>query len=245
VALRVLLLLLLVLAPTSTEADGHDALLALLGRFRLALPAGHRQLLLVTAEGWGASQGELRRLALEGGRWRTVGKPLAVRLGRRGLARGRGLHDDRALASGPAKHEGDRRSPAGIFALGTAFGRGEAVAPPAGRWPYRAVDARDRFVDDPRSPHYNTWQRLPASGRAAWRSAEELARYRLGVVVLHNAAPVRASAGSAIFLHDGDGRTASVGCTTLAQSDLLLVLRWLSPEAKPLLVQVPGQLPSR
>ncbi len=217
-------------------------LLRLLARHKLSLPRGHSQILLVTAPSWSSRAGELRRLAPGRGGWTAAGPAVQVRLGRRGLARGRGLHDRMpgALAGAPVKREGDERSPAGIFVLGTAFG--PAAEPPhgPGRWPWRRVDARDRFVDDPRSPFYNSWQRLPRTGAPAWRSAEVLSRYHLALVIEHNPER-RPGAGSAIFLHDAARDGVSVGCTVLGTRDLLEVLRWLTPEARPILVQLPRQ----
>ena len=104
------------------------------------------------------------------------------------------------------------------------------------------ADDRDRFVDDPRSPHYNTWQRVGADGKAGkWSSAEELSAYRLAVVVRHNTDPVEPGAGSAIFLHVWRGpHQSTAGCTALDEGALRTLLGWLDQDARPLLVQLPG-----
>jgi L,D-peptidoglycan transpeptidase YkuD (ErfK/YbiS/YcfS/YnhG family) len=222
----------------AARADGPP--LEVIRRHGLSIPAAHRQLLLVVVPRWTDSSGTLRRLERDSATspWRGAGAAIAVRVGARGLGRGRGLHG--ALASGPEKREGDHRSPAGVFALGTAFGTAR-LPDGASRWPWRAVDSSDRFVDDPRSPLYNTWQRLPPSGRVAWRSAEDLSLYRLAIVVLHNVDPVKRGAGSAVFLHSTASlKRPSVGCTVMAERDLVELLRWLKPEARPLLVQLPA-----
>jgi len=243
---RTLIGLFLLAAPGGAPAQARSGT-ALLGeithRHQVRIPAAHRQILFVVVPRWTASSGTLHRFDLGHGlSWKAVGEPIAVRVGARGLGRGRGLHDamQGALPTGPAKREGDHRSPAGVFALGTAFG---TTRPPdrASRWPWRAVDRSDRFVDDPRSPHYNTWQRLPPSGRAAWRSAEHLSLYRLAIVIRHNVAPITRGAGSAVFLHSTASlKQPSVGCTVMMERDLAEILRWLRPEARPLLVQLPA-----
>jgi L,D-peptidoglycan transpeptidase YkuD (ErfK/YbiS/YcfS/YnhG family) len=112
----------------------------------------------------------------------------------------------------------------------------------ASRWPWRAVDDRDRFVDDPGSPAYNTWQRVGAEGRGAeFRSAEQLRNYELAIVVQHNVDPVQPGAGSAIFLHTWRGpKHSTSGCTAMNEEALRTVLAWLEPSADPVLVQVPG-----
>jgi D-alanyl-D-alanine dipeptidase len=71
------------------------------------------------------------------------------------------------------------------------------------------------------------------------RRADDL--YRWGILVDHNANPPVAGGGSCIFMHiwRGPGQP-TVGCTAMAQADLELLLGWLDPERKPLLVQLPA-----
>ena len=215
---------------------------ALLQGHGLTLPKWARQVVLVTAPGWQSDAGTLRRLERTARGWRQAGEAAPVRLGHAGLGWGRGLHGapvPRAGQGGPTKQEGDGRSPAGVFALGVAFGK-ERVA--ASRWPLRKAGPRDRWVDDPKAATYNTWQVQPAAQKPPWRSAEVLARpdgqYDLALVVQHNTQPVQPGAGSAIFLHlPGTGPT--VGCTSLARPGLESLLRWLDPDKRVVLVQVP------
>jgi hypothetical protein len=217
----------------------------LLSRQRIRLPSEHRQLLLVHAPLWESSGGILSRWTRAPGeqQWKPQGDPLPVRLGSAGLGWGRGLFQGGppGSLSGPTKQEGDGRSPAGAFALGTAFSQGRPREWQGTRWPWRAVSPLDRFVDDPASPHYNTWQRAPRTGKVAWASAERLSQYELGVVVHHNTEPVQPGAGSAIFLHVWQSPdTPTIGCTAMARESLLDLVSWLDPEANPVLVQVPG-----
>jgi hypothetical protein len=219
----------------------HTGLSGLLGRRGLRIPAGHDQVVLVVAPLWSSSGGSLFRCERHQESWHQVGKGVAVRLGGNGLGRGLGLHAE-ALAGVEDKREGDRRSPAGVFLLATAFGPG-GRRPYKGDWPWRSVDDRDRYVDDPRSHLYNTWQRQPATGQPAWNSAEKLSIYSLGIIVEHNRAPAKPGAGSAIFLHAWkDPSRPTLGCTSMRRSDLVDLVGWLRPQAKPVLVQVAGQL---
>lgn len=228
----------LVAGPATAQDSRRVDVAALLRHHGVSIAPVHSQLLLVTAPTWRSSRAALQRLVRDrDGRWQPVGKPLAARIGANGFGRGRGLWAPR---SGPEKEEGDRRSPAGVFELGTAFGTLKWSKEKRGPWPWRDVDSLDRWVDDPSSKHYNRWRRLPRAGaRGAWRSAEKLAVYRVGIVIEHNRAPVKPSAGSAIFLHDGNLSEPSVGCTMLSLRDMQRVLRWLRAEAKPLIVQLP------
>jgi hypothetical protein len=59
-------------------------------------------------------------------------------------------------------------------------------------------------------------------------------------VVHHNMDPVLPGAGSAIFLHIWrTSASPTVGCTAMSRARLISLIRWLSPEKRPVLVQVP------
>ena len=206
------------------------------------LPEACRQAVVVTTPDWSSSGGELQRFRRgpDGG-WLKEGDPWPVRLGKRGLRWGRGLHE--TPPTGPRKAEGDQTAPVGIFRLGPAFGY--APTPPAGtRLPWREASVQDFWVDDPKSPDYNRWIRLAPGQAKTWTSAEAMRRpdalYEFGIVVHHNLAPAKPGAGSAIFLHVWSGpESTTAGCTSMAREDLLTLLSWLDPAQSPLLLQAP------
>lgn len=203
-----------------------------------------RQLLLVTAAGWDSTTGELRRFerAEADSAWIAVGEPLPVNLGRSGLGWGRGLHG-LALGPGPVKREGDGRTPAGLFELGTGFAY-EPADLGAVRMPMLRADANLFCVDTAASRHYNRIIDKSAVPAPDWTSAEDMLRtdgqYRLGVLVRHNMDPVVPEGGSCIFLHIWLGQgVASSGCTNMAPEVMLGLLRWLDAERAPVLAQLP------
>jgi len=64
--------------------------------------------------------------------------------------------------------------------------------------------------------------------------------YRWLIVVAHNQNPPIPGQGSCIFLHVWRSDSSpTAGCTAMAQQRLEGLLRWLRPEAKPVLVQLP------
>jgi L,D-peptidoglycan transpeptidase YkuD (ErfK/YbiS/YcfS/YnhG family) len=73
-----------------------------------AFAGAPRKLVTVVTADWKATTGELQRWQRIGRRWRAVGAPIAVVVGKSGLKQ----PDD--------KREGDGASPAGRFALGEA-----------------------------------------------------------------------------------------------------------------------------
>lgn len=203
-----------------------------------------RQLLLVTAETWNSTQGELRRFERDASAapWRLVGWPVAVNLGRGGLGWGLGLHGG-TLGPDPEKREGDGRAPAGLFALGEGFAYDPAEAGAHGV-PVLRADADLLCVDDSASRFYNRFARRSEVPAPDWTSAEDMLRkdvqYRLGALVRHNMDPVTPNRGSCIFLHIwlAPGR-GTAGCTSMDAPDMLALLRWLDAAKAPVLAQLP------
>lgn len=211
------------------------------------------QAIVVTTADWNAVPGRLRRYERTdtNAAWHAVGQPIEIVVGTNGLGWGigviRALGDARAAAD-PVKKEGDGKSPAGVFTLGTAFGYA-AEALPGLKLPYLQLTPSIECVDDPRSKNYN---RIVDRNTVTpdWNSSEHMREagesYVWGAVVNHNgttrdanAAPVPGG-GSCVFLHiwhSADHGTA--GCTAMTEANLKSLLLWLDPARKPLLVQMP------
>jgi L,D-peptidoglycan transpeptidase YkuD (ErfK/YbiS/YcfS/YnhG family) len=206
------------------------------------IPRATGQLVTVRAGSWKATTGTLQRYQRSsGGSWQTAGSPISVNLGRAGLAWGRGLQAGQD--AGPQKTEGDQKSPAGAFALGSAFGYQEDLPDGAKNYPYVHVRAGIACIEDKKSKYYN--QVIDAATTVAdWRSRDDMKRadglFRWGVVVEHNTSDTRPGAGSCIFLHiwRGQGR-GTAGCTSMAAAAIEETIRWLDPAARPILVQLP------
>ncbi len=161
--------------------------------------------------------------------WKVVLGPYDCNIGRNGLGK---------------QKEGDGKSPTGIFELGSAFGQGGA--PEGSNWPWRETGENDFWVDDSKSEHYNQYVDLD-SVEKDWRSAEKLfvGKYRLALEVKYNPENTKAL-GSGIFLHVWGGENVTTGgCTAMAESTMVTLLKWLRPEARPLLFQTKyiNQLP--
>jgi D-alanyl-D-alanine dipeptidase len=206
------------------------------------------ELIVVTTPDWNASQGTLRRYARGNIHmpWKLVGEPIAVVVGKNGLAWGKGaIRVDAQVAQpdDPVKKEGDGRAPAGVFYLSKAFGYA-AQEQPGWKMPYVGLTSSVECVDDTASKFYN--QIVDRSTVTPdWNSSEHMLRpddlYRWGILVEHNSSPAEAGAGSCIFLHiwRGPGQP-TVGCTAMPQADLESLIGWLNPQRSPLLVQLPA-----
>ena len=209
---------------------------------------GSRQLVLVVTPTWDSTSGTLGRFVRDSdqGVWRAVGDVVPVVVGRTGLA-----WDDSRVRPGtgePVKREGDGRSPAGAFALDTAFGFDIRQVVSWVRLPYVQLRTGTECVDDARSAHYNTIVNRDSVARVDWSSSErmrEIEQYAYGVHVAYNAPP-RPARGSCIFLHIWGGPgSVTAGCTAMDLDALKTLMGWVDPQRRPMLVQLPASAVTR
>lgn len=202
------------------------------------------QLVLVTTADWNADTGMLRTFVRDRGGWKQVGAPAPVTVGRNGSAWGVGLHP--AQLGAPAKREGDGRAPAGVFAIGEAFG----YAPGADTaLPYAQMQDTSWCMDVVASPLYNRIVDARQVGEDAVKGSSEPMRrdlheggdqrYRNGFVIEHNPQGLK-NAGSCIFAHLWKAPGApTAGCTAMAASVMQRLYVWLRPAAHPVFVLLP------
>jgi D-alanyl-D-alanine dipeptidase len=214
------------------------------------------QMIVVTTSGWNTVDGRLQRFERNTPqeKWKPVGKPISIVVGRNGMGWGIGLLAPDAsgirTSSDPIKKEGDGKSPAGIFALGTAFGYAPQPLP-GSKLPYVSLTSSIECVDDVRSKYYNRIVNH-STVTSDWNSSEHMREagqaYLWGVVIDHNSIvqgsndqPPVPAGGSCVFMHiwAGPGH-GTAGCTAMPQGELEGMLLWLDPARKPLLVQLPA-----
>jgi L,D-peptidoglycan transpeptidase YkuD (ErfK/YbiS/YcfS/YnhG family) len=203
-----------------------------------------RQMVLVTTADWNTNTGTLHTYLRDGDSWVADGDAVPVTIGRNGAAWGLGLHSTQA--TGPVKREGDGRSPAGVFAIGQAFGYAEHADTAL---PYAQMQATSWCMDVVASPLYNTIVDARNVGDAAVAGSSEAMRldlhnqgdqrYKAGFVIEHNPDGVK-GAGSCIFAHlwkaPGEPTT---GCTAMAEAVMQRLYGWLRPDAHPVFVLLP------
>jgi L,D-peptidoglycan transpeptidase YkuD (ErfK/YbiS/YcfS/YnhG family) len=204
-----------------------------------------RQLVVVLTPDWDAPQGRLARFERQaGGAWTPVGASFAVTVGRSGSGWGLGVHAPQA--EGPQKREGDGRAPAGVFAIGDAFGYAASAAT---RLPYVAMQREHWCIDVPGSPLYNRIVDTREVGAKAVEGSTEPmrrdihkdgdARYAQGFVIEHNTAGVDRG-GSCIFAHRWKAPgEPTAGCTAMADADMTALLAWIDPAKTPRFVLLP------
>jgi D-alanyl-D-alanine dipeptidase len=200
-----------------------------------------QELLVVLTDDWTALSGTLYAFKKVNGAWeQEFSNPVVV--GSKGLGLGEGL-ERLSIDNAPVKQEGDLKSPAGVFTIGTAFGYASYEE---ARWiknPYiRATDTLI-CVDDSHSAHYNTLvNNNPA--KSDWKSFESMHRkddyYKWGLFINHNAVKPVSGKGSCIFMHIWENaQVGTDGCTAMREDDLLRILHWIDKGLSPILVQFP------
>jgi L,D-peptidoglycan transpeptidase YkuD (ErfK/YbiS/YcfS/YnhG family) len=211
-----------------------------------------QQMFVVDTPNWDAVDGKLQRYVRSSSSqsWQKVGDEIPIVVGKHGLGWGRGLLEPKDV-TGPQKKEGDGRSPAGVFALGTAFGYAPQKLS-GSMLPYLELSPSIECVDDVASQHYNRIVDRSAIS-VDWNSSEHMRDtgepYRWGIVVDFNGIAAQPSSqktnaggGSCIFLHiwEGSGH-GTAGCTAMAEPQLEDLLRWIDPRKNPVLVQLPAE----
>jgi L,D-peptidoglycan transpeptidase YkuD (ErfK/YbiS/YcfS/YnhG family) len=209
-------------------------------------PLAHsRQALLVLTDTWESEKGEAQlfeRDELED-LWKSKGPKMVVNVGKNGLGWGSGLHGLPGRRE-PVKREGDKKSPAGVFKLSSAFGYAAVDGGSFFNLPYIPIDAMTECVDDVDSRYYNQILQRETVANVDWNRSEKMLRkdglYKWGAVVEHNPVPRLKKGGSCIFLHIWEGPSAPTsGCTSFSEGDLLAVLKLLRSAANPVLIQLP------
>lgn len=132
----------------------------------------------------------------------------------------------------PSKHEGDLTTPAGAFPLTEVFYRADRLPKPTSGLPVRALEPADAWIDDPADPGYNSATKLPCAAHVEhlWRQDQ---LYDLLVVIAYNVNPVRAFAGSAVFLHVArPGYPGTAGCIAVGREALVGLVAQLTRDSR-------------
>lgn len=192
---------------------------------QLASVGNARQVVIVTSSSWTTDVATLQTFEKDAAGWHPVFPAMAAHIGRAGFS--------------ADKHEGDLKTPAGMYGFGTAFG--QRPNPGGLKFPYRQADSQSVWVDDVNSPYYNTWQENAALSGEHLASSSYVTAYAYAIAIAYNVNPIVKGKGSAIFLHLSTGG-GTAGCVSIAQANLLQVLRWLDPTKSPVIVMGPSSV---
>lgn len=150
--------------------------------------------------------------------WEPVGVAIPAIIGANGMA--------------PETHDGEKKTPMGIFTLDFAFGTAPS---PGGGLTYVQVGPDHWWDGDMASPTYNTMQvckeaQCPFNTSLASGTENlDIPQYVYAVVMGVNKARVPGN-GGAFFLHATDGGPTA-GCVAIEDATLVKIMRWLRPGA--------------
>lgn len=204
--------------------------------------AQSQQLVVVIPQNWDTAEAKLYRYQRENDyqAWQRAGNPIPVVIGKNGM--GWGVQLQQYHLTGPYKHEGDNKAPAGVFPFGTAFGFA-ATSNKDIRLTYTPLTDTTVCVDDTSSQYYNqiiNSAKIPAN---SWHSGEKMRTvpgYVWGAMIDYNTPKPVPGKGSCIFMHIWKSPTkGTAGCTAMTEIHVKEMLAWLNPTKKPLMVALP------
>jgi L,D-peptidoglycan transpeptidase YkuD (ErfK/YbiS/YcfS/YnhG family) len=184
------------------------------------LPDSIRQLIVVFNHSPYDSSAILVALEKVNNIWNMVATPVIAGIGRNGFA------------NPGEKREGDLKSPSGLFRLGQLFCYDNSVTT---KMPFIQTTARDKWIDDPKSPDYNRHIRGETTAKSWENMKLKSNEYYYCMVIEYNFYPVVKGMGSAIFLHLslGENPNSGAGCVIIRQKDMEWLLKWMTQESNP------------
>lgn len=174
------------------------------------------RLVLVTAPNMNTSKAQLQLFKRDApdAPWHPASRVAPVRIGKNGLAWGYTFVANKQ-GDEPEKFEGDKRTPAGFFKLGTSFGFADVK-----RANYIAVKPNDTVcVEDATSPRYNTiTRRSKLAPQTKADNMRDTSLFQNGLFVEYPSD--RASRrGSCIFIHIWrTPDTGTMGCVAMPEA---------------------------
>jgi L,D-peptidoglycan transpeptidase YkuD (ErfK/YbiS/YcfS/YnhG family) len=173
---------------------------------------------VISVVGVGGSSAKMDVYQRTAAGWQPVAAGIPAFIGASGMA--------------PQTHDGQMKTPMGVFTLDFAFGTEPS---PGGGLQYVQVGPNHWWDGDMKSPTYNTMQVCeeaqcsfdtdPASGTENL----EIPQYVHAVVMGVNKERVPGN-GGAFFLHATDGGPTA-GCVAIDDAKLVEIMRWLKPGA--------------
>ncbi len=188
-----------------------------------ALPAGTRQIIIITGDKIGSNSGRLALYNKTGTAWTEV-MNVAANFGKNGLV------------DGEKRRQGNLQTPTGIWTIGS-FLFGLHPSPPAGTlMPYRPITA-DSYWSSVRDSTYNTWVGHRVSGEHLIDSDPQ---YEYAFNTGYNSPPNERviGRGTAIFIHcfeppDNNLGKYTHGCVAISRENMIELFTTLDPAQNP------------
>lgn len=222
----------LTLAPSAAAATPAD----------LPGASNSEQVIVVTSTDYRSTRARLSAYEKQAdGRWVAVATDVPAFVGARGIV------------PSAKRRQGTNTTPAGTYAITSAFGR---KPNPGTTLPYVHVDRNDAWTYNPRVPGtYNLFQSAPVSWASYGRYVEHLwklgPQYDYVAVLDYNeppgpvttdsrgirraSTPADTRAGGGIFLHVSKGEPTA-GCISIREGAMRRIMDWLDAGKRPVIV---------
>lgn len=131
------------------------------------------------------------------------------------------------------KVEGDKKTPKGIFKLGSIFYRKDRIQKPTSK--LRCIPIKDYmgWCDDPKDQkNYNKLIKIEKNIKKYEKLFRKDNNYDLLIPILYNSKKVKLGKGSAIFIHLTKNYKKTLGCIALKKKDLLILLKIIKKNTK-------------
>jgi D-alanyl-D-alanine dipeptidase len=194
------------------------------------------QVILVSNNSTKSSKAVLQAFERTNGKWQKIYPDISANIGKNGFKKVKNsvlTKDEKAVY----KHEGDGCSPMGAFTITSLFGWGNN---PFFNLKYKMISVNDYWVSGNTKGTYNILLSRIGGPDKSWTIFEKLKipQYKFAALINYNTGSDKIIGnGSAIFLHIADKKGYTSGCTSVAEADLIKILKWLKADKKPIIVQ--------
>ena len=129
------------------------------------------------------------------------------------------------------KIEGDKKTPKGLFSLGSLFYRKDRIPSPVTKLKKRKIEKSMGWCDDVNNKSYN--KLIKISNEIKHEKLFRIKKnYDLLIPINYNTTKPKKNKGSAIFIHLTNNYKKTLGCIALKKKDLLILLRIINRKTK-------------
>jgi len=129
------------------------------------------------------------------------------------------------------KIEGDKKTPKGIFSLGSVFYRKDRIKNLVTKLKKRKINRLMGWCDDVKNQKYNKLIKVNKKIKHE-KLFQKKINYDLIIPIKYNFKKTKKNKGSAIFIHVTRDYKKTLGCIALKKNDLLILLKLINKKTK-------------
>tara|TARA_X000000368_G_scaffold409603_1_gene391798 strand:- start:5 stop:496 length:492 start_codon:yes stop_codon:yes gene_type:complete len=129
------------------------------------------------------------------------------------------------------KNEGDKKTPKGLFSLGSVYYRGDRNLKPITKLITIPINKRMGWCNDVKNKKYNKLIKINKNIKYEKMFRKDY-KYDYVIPINYNAKNIKIGKGSAIFIHLTKNYKKTIGCIALRKKDLLILLKLINRKTK-------------